>query len=510
MKRALISVYDKTGIVDFASGLEKLGWEIVSTGGTYRLLKDHGINAVEINQVTGFPEILDGRVKTLNPLIHGGILFRRDLEPHRKVVEEMGIVPISIVVNNLYPFEDTVGREASTHAEIIENIDIGGPSMIRAAAKNYMDVTVVVDTSDYGNILAELRMNGDTSVETRAMLARKAFSMTAHYDALIAGYFNLMQDVSFPELLTLPYRRKEELRYGENPHQRAAFYIESGNLIGTIAGARQLHGKALSYNNINDANGAIQLIKEFDEPTAVAVKHANPCGVGSGETLLEAFEKAYSSDTESIFGGIVAFNEEISEKIAEKLKDIFLEIIIAPAFSREALEILTTKKNLRLLMLEGLDANSDRRTQIKQVEGGILVQDVNSSLLGDEIPSVTKRFPEDDEIEDMLFAWKVAKHISSNGVVLAKNKMTVGIGLGEVNRFWAVEEAIERAGDRAPGSVLASDGFFPFKDSVQALALAHVKAIIQPGGSVKDDEVIQEADKYDMAMMFTGIRHFRH
>lgn len=510
MKRALISVYDKTGIVDLAKGLEDLGWEIVSTGGTYRLLKENGIEALEIDQVTGFPEILDGRVKTLNPLIHGGILFRRDLESHKSVVDSMGIVPIDIVINNLYPFEETVSRIDSTSAEIIENIDIGGPSMIRAAAKNFKDVTVIVDPADYGTVLAELRMNGVTTPETRAALARKAFSLTAYYDALIAGYFNGSQEVSFPELLTLPYRKRDSLRYGENPHQRAAFYIESTRTLGTIAGAKQLHGKALSFNNINDANGAISLIKEFDEPTAVAIKHANPCGVGSALTLLEAFEKAYKADPESIFGGIVALNGEVTGQIAEKLKEIFLEIIIAPSFSKEALDILTTKKNLRLLVIEGLNNVEPARLQLKQVQGGLLLQDSNQKLLGEEMPSVTKRFPDEVEIDDMLFAWKVAKHISSNGVVLAKNKMTVGIGLGEVNRFWAVEEAIKRSGDRAPGSVLASDGFFPFRDSVKALAAAGVTAVIQPGGSVKDDEVIEEADDNHIAMLFTGIRHFRH
>lgn len=510
MKRALISVYDKTGIVDFAKGLESLGWEIVSTGGTYRLLKENGVEALEIDQVTGFPEILDGRVKTLNPLIHGGILFRRDLESHKSVVDSMGIVPIDIVINNLYPFEETVSRADATPMEIIENIDIGGPSMIRAAAKNYKDVTVIVDPADYGTVLEELRMNGITTPETRAALARKAFSLTAYYDALIAGYFNSSQEVSFPELLTLPYRKRDSLRYGENPHQRAAFYVESSGTLGTIAGAKQLHGKALSFNNINDANGAIALIKEFDEPAAVAIKHANPCGVGSALTLLEAFEKAYSADPESIFGGIVALNGEVTEQIADKLKDIFLEIIIAPSFSNEALEILTAKKNLRLLVIEGLNNTEQKRLQLKQVQGGLLLQDSNQQLLGEEMPSVTKRFPENEEIEDMLFAWKVSKHISSNGVVLAKNKMTVGIGLGEVNRFWAVEEAIKRSGDRAPGSVLASDGFFPFRDSVKALAAAGVTAIIQPGGSVKDNEVIEEADDNDIAMLFTGIRHFRH
>ncbi len=510
MKRALISVYNKSGIAAFAEGLAELGWEIVSTGGTYKLLKEYGISVVEIDEVTGFPEILDGRVKTLNPLIHGGILFRRDLESHRTVIEEMDIVPIDMVVNNLYPFEDTVFNPNATPLEIIENIDIGGPSMIRAAAKNYADVTIIVDPEDYGLVLDELRENGETTPQTRARLARTAFSLTAYYDSLIASYFNEEQGVRFPELLTLPYRKKDSLRYGENPHQNAAFYTEPGDLEGTISGAMQLHGKALSYNNINDANSAIKLIKEFEEPTAVAVKHANPCGVASGQTLLIAYEKAYQADPDSIFGGIVALNGEVTEAIAHKLIDIFLEIIIAPSFSREALSILTQKKNLRLLKLEDLEMYDKKSLAIKQVQGGLLVQDENSELLGEEMPAVSSRFPDNYEVEDMLFAWKVAKHISSNGVVIAKDKQTLGIGLGEVNRFWAVEEAIKRSGEGAKGAVLASDGFFPFTDSVEALADAGVTAIIQPGGSVKDDDVIEEADKHNMAMLFTGMRHFRH
>lgn len=510
MKRALISVYDKRGIVEFAEKLIQMDWEIISTGGTYKLLLENGIEAREIDEITKFPEILDGRVKTLNPRIHGGILFRRDKEEHRRVIEEMGIFPIHMVVNNLYPFEETVAKKGVGMEEAIENIDIGGPSMIRAAAKNFQDVTVVIDPADYNQVLLELRQGGNTKPETRLELARKVFNYTAYYDALIAQYFNELCQETFPEYLTLPYKKKDQLRYGENPHQKAAFYTDYNQTEGTIAGAEQLHGKELSYNNINDGNGAISIVKEFDEPAAIAVKHGNPCGAGVGKTIVEAFEKAYESDTESIFGGIVALNREVTRELAERLSKIFLEIIIAPSFSDEALEILKEKKNVRLLQIPELSESSYTKPMTKQVEGGMLLQDRNRLLLQDDMEITTKRFPEEDELDDMVFAWKIAKHISSNGVVIAKNGATLGIGLGEVNRFWAVQKAIERAGEKTRGAVLASDGFFPFKDSIEALAQAGISSVIQPGGSVRDSEVVKEADLNKMAMVFTGIRHFRH
>ena len=507
MKRALISVYDKTGIVEFAKELIAMDWEIISTGGTYKLLKDQGI---AVNEVTKFPEILDGRVKTLNPKIHGGILFRRDKEDHRRVIEEMGIVPIQMVVNNLYPFEETIKKEGVSKEEIIENIDIGGPSMIRAAAKNYQDVTVVLDPADYDQILLQLKETGHTSFETRLELARKVFNYTAYYDSMIAQYFNELCQEPFPEYLTLPYKKADQLRYGENPHQKAAFYRDYNQTEGTISGAKQLHGKKLSYNNISDGNGAISIVKEFQEPAAIAVKHGNPCGAGVGKDILEAYEKAYASDTQSIFGGIVAFNREVTPELAERLSKIFLEIIIAPGFSEKAFEILSSKKNVRLLQIPEIADTQYTKHMAKQVEGGMLLQERNLSLLKDIMEIVTKRFPEEKEIEDMVFAWKIAKHISSNGVVIAKDGATLGIGLGEVNRFWAVEKAIERVGDNAKGAVLASDGFFPFKDSIEALAKAGIASVIQPGGSVRDPEVVEEANLNKMAMVFTAMRHFRH
>ncbi len=510
MKRALISVFHKEGIVEFASELKKLGWEIISTGGTYKILKESGIEVIEVNNVTNFPEILDGRVKTLNPYIHGGLLYRRDNENHIKTIEDMKIDPIDMVVNNLYPFEETIKKPNVTHEEIIENIDIGGPSMIRAAAKNYKDVTVIIDPSDYEQVLNELKFEGKTTFRTRQYLARKVFNYTAYYDTLISNYFNEIEEVIFPEKLTLAYKSKEELRYGENPHQKAAFYKEVGKKEGTLAGAIQLHGKELSFNNINDANGCIEALKEFDEPTVVAVKHANPCGIGSGKDILEAYKKAYECDKVSIFGGIIAANREIDEKVAEKINQIFIEIVMAPSFTEKALEILTQKKNIRIMQIDSIIDRKYKELDIKKVLGGLLVQDKDRILLNEEIKIVTKNQPTEKQMEDLLFAWKAAKSVKSNGVVIAKDKATIGIGLGEVNRVWAVQNAIERAGEKVKGAVLASDGFFPFKDSIELLSSAGVAAIIQPGGSLKDSEVIEEADRNSVSMIITGIRHFKH
>lgn len=509
MKRALISVYDKEGIVEFSKGLKALGWEIISTGGTSKTLKEAGIEVKEIESITGFPEILDGRVKTLNPYIHGGLLYKRDDENHVKTVTEMKIGSIDLVVNNLYPFEETIKKPNVTHEEIIENIDIGGPSMIRAAAKNYKFVTVLVDPKDYERVLEELK-SGDTSIETRQYLVSKVFNYTAYYDSLIANYFNGLEENYFPEKLTLAYKHEQHLRYGENPHQKAAFYREVGTISGTIADGVQLHGKELSFNNINDTNGALEILKEFDEPTVVAVKHTNPCGIGSGSTILEAYIKAYECDKDSIFGGIIAANQEIDKDVAMKINEIFLEVIIAPAFTDEALEILTKKKNIRLIKLDNISYKQCKEFDLKKVRGGLLLQEKDNILLLDNLKVVTNRLPSEEEKEDMLFAWKSAKNIKSNGVVIAKDKATIGIGLGEVNRFWVVENAIKRAKDKVVGSVIASDGFFPFKDSIEVLAKAGIKAIIQPGGSIKDNEVIEEANKNDIAMIFTGIRHFKH
>ena len=509
MKRALISVYDKEGIVEFAEALTKLGWEIISTGGTSKVLSEAGIDILEVEEITNFPEILDGRVKTLNPYIHGGLLYKRDDEGHVKTIEEMGIGAIDMVVNNLYPFEKTVNTEGISQAEIIENIDIGGPSMIRAAAKNYRHVSVIVDPKDYDLVLDELTKAGRLSEETNRYLAAKVFNYTAYYDALIAKYFNEISETQFPDRLTLTYEKEQDLRYGENPHQAAAFYREIGDVTGTLAGAKQVHGKALSFNNINDANGALKVIKEFDEPTIVAVKHANPCGIGSGESLEEAYIKAYECDKVSIFGGIIAANRVIDKAVAEHINSIFIEVVLAPGFSPEALEVLTQKENIRLLEIADIEKEI-HEFDTKKVFGGLLVQERDKILLLDDMEIVTRRAPTDKELEDLIFAWKAAKNINSNGVVLAKDKATIGIGLGEVNRVWAVENAIERGKDKLEGSVLASDGFFPFKDSIEALAKHGIKAVIQPGGSIRDEEVIEEADKNDMAMIFTGIRHFKH
>ncbi|MCF6461717.1 bifunctional phosphoribosylaminoimidazolecarboxamide formyltransferase/IMP cyclohydrolase [Clostridium sp. Cult3] len=510
MKRALISVYDKEGVVPFATELNRLGWEVISTGGTYKTLKEAGIDVIDISEVTQFPEILDGRVKTLHPNIHGGLLYKRNDKNHVDKLKELNINSIDMVVNNLYPFEETIKREGVGHEEIIENIDIGGPSMIRAAAKNYEFVTVVMDPSDYAKVLDEIKSKGETSLDTRRYLAMKVFQYTAYYDSLIANYFNDLESVEFPDIVTLVFKDKQELRYGENPHQKAVFFKERDDLEGTIAGAIQIHGKELSFNNINDSNGALEILKEFDEPTVVAVKHANPCGIGGGGDILEAYRKAYESDTISIFGGIIAANREIDEEVAKLINDIFIEVVMAPSYTKKALAILTSKKNIRVLKIPQIEKKDYKSYDIKKVLGGILLQERDIQLLGEELRVVTNRKPTDDEMEDLLFAWKAVKGVKSNGVLLVKDKATIGIGLGEVNRVWAVENAIERAGEKVEGSVLASDGFFPFKDSVEALAKAGVTAIIQPGGSIKDQESIEEANRHDIAMIFTGMRHFKH
>ena len=510
MKRALISVYDKEGIIEFSQELQSLGWEIISTGGTYKALKEAGVKVLEVEDITKFPEILDGRVKTLHPFIHGGLLYKREDQDHIRTIEDMDIQPIDMVVNNLYPFEETIKKPNVSREEIIENIDIGGPSMIRAAGKNYKYLTVLIDPKDYNKVLEDLKTSGATRMKTREYLAAKVFSYTAYYDSLIAKYFNDLQEIDFPDLLTLGYKKQQGLRYGENPHQRASFYREGDNIRGTIAGGKQLHGKELSFNNINDANGALDTLKAFEEPTIVAVKHANPCGIGSGKTILEAYVKAYECDSISIFGGIIAANREINLETAKKINEIFIEVLMAPSFSKDALELLTSKKNIRLIEIEDILFNKYSELDIKKVTGGLLLQERDSSLLLDDMEVVTDTPPSEKEMVDLLFAWKSAKNIKSNGVIIAKDKATIGIGLGEVNRVWAVENAINRAGDKVVGSVLASDGFFPFKDSIELLAKAGIRAIIQPGGSIRDKEVIEEANNNNIAMIFTGIRHFKH
>ena len=509
-KRALISVFDKSGIVDFAKSLCGLGWEIISTGGTSKKLKEEGLEVRDISEVTRFPECFDGRVKTLHPNVEGGILAVRDNDKHKQQMEELGIEPIDMVVCNLYPFKQTVLKEGVSHEEIIENIDIGGPTMIRAAAKNYPFVTVITDPEDYERVIGEIRKEGDTSLATKELLAAKVFVHTAHYDALIANYFSNRVGMHSPKTLTLTYEKKQDLRYGENPHQKAAFYTQIRETEGTLTGATQLQGKELSYNNIGDTDGALEALKEFGEPTVVAAKHANPCGVGSAETLAEAFKKEYDADPVSIYGGIVAVNREVDKATAELMAPIFLEVVVAPSFSEEALEVLRKKKNLRLLRLPHIEKHDYTAPKAKTVLGGLLIQDMDLQLLDGEMKTVTERKPTEKEMEDLLFAWKVVKHTKSNAIVLAKDKCTTGVGPGQVSRIWALENAIRQGGERIPGSVLASDAFFPFPDCVEAAHEAGVTAIIQPGGSIRDEESIAAANKYGIAMIFTGIRHFKH
>ncbi len=504
-KRVLMSVYDKESIVDFAKELVKLDWEIVSTGGTYKLLLEEGVKVTEVNAVTEFPEILNGRVKTLHPAIHGGILAKRDCGMHMDTVKALGIELFDMVVCNLYPFEATVRDESKTHNDIIENIDIGGPSMIRSAAKNYRDVYVVTDKDDYDLVIDALQRH---DLDIHHYLASKAFALTASYDALISQYFLREEGIELPDTLTKTYRKVSDLRYGENPHQKASYYEEI--TASEPIEFTQLHGKELSYNNINDMTGALRVLQEFTAPTAVAVKHANPSGIGSAETLKEAFEKARDCDPESIFGGIIALNRPVELDTAMLLGDIFLEVIVAPSFTDEAKEKLMKKKNVRLIEMPKIQEYHEDSMLIKDVLNGVLVQDRDLALIDEaKYEVVTKRQPTEEELEQLDFAWKACKQLASNAIVVAKNNMTLGLGHGEVQRFWACEKAIERSLFPVEGSVMASDAFF-FEDTIELCEKHGIKAIIQPGGSVKDPKVIELADKYDMTLIFTGMRHFRH
>lgn len=506
IKRALVSVSDKEGIVPFVKGLIQNGVEVISTGGTKKILEENGVEVIGISEVTGFPEIMDGRVKTLHPNIHGGLLAVRGNENHMAQLAEHNITPIDLVAVNLYPFQQTIAKPDVAFEDAIENIDIGGPTMLRSAAKNHNDVTVVVDPADYEKVLQEISLNGSVSQETNKGLAAKVFRHTAAYDAAIAGY---LTEEEFPENLTVTFEKQQDLRYGENPHQKAAFYKAAGVAKGSIASAVQLHGKELSYNNINDANAALQIVKEFTQPAVVAVKHMNPCGVGVGDTILEAYSRAYEADPVSIFGGIIAANREIDKAAAEKMHEIFLEIIIAPAFTDEALEILKGKKNIRLLTIE--NAEFINELQLTSVHGGLLVQEMDTLSLDENAITIpTKREPTKEEWEDLKFAWKVVKHVKSNAIVLAKDKMTIGVGAGQMNRVGSAQIALDQAGEKAKGSSLASDAFFPMDDTVEAAAKAGVTAIIQPGGSIRDEDSIKKADEYGIAMVFTGVRHFKH
>ena len=504
-KRALISVSDKTNIVEFAKGLEKHGFEVISTGGTYTHLKNNGVSCISIEDVTHFPEILEGRVKTLHPKIHGGLLSKRGNELHNKHVAENNIEYIDLVCVNLYPFEATVKKEGVSEEEIIENIDIGGPSMLRSAAKNFNDVAVVTDINDYDRVLSELEQGGIT-YETRRALAIKVFNTTASYDAAIANYFN-KKDNLVPEKLTLSYKLQDSLRYGENPHQKAYHYVQDNNESYALQNAVQLHGKEMSYNNIQDASAALDILSEFDETTCVAVKHMNPCGVATGNSVFEAYSRAYEADPVSIFGGIVAVNGKVDKETAEKMHSIFLEIILATDYDDEALEILTKKKNLRIYKLS--EKNNNHEQQIKSVRGGILVQDFNDKL-ADEYESVTEKKVDESQQRDIEFGLKVVKHVKSNAIVVVKDGQTLGIGAGQMNRVGSCKIALEQAGEKAKGAVLASDAFFPMRDSADIAADYGISAIVQPGGSIRDQESIDACNEKGVAMVFSKIRHFKH
>ncbi len=518
MMRALISVSDKTGIVEFAKELVSLGIEIISTGGTYSKLKEAEVPAIEISELTGFPECLDGRVKTLHPIVHAGLLAMRSNESHMKQLKDLNIETIDMVIVNLYPFKATILKDGVTRAEAVENIDIGGPTMLRSAAKNYQDVAVVVDPADYSLVLKELKEENLVSLDTKFYLMQKVFMHTSSYDTMIADYLRRQRnDHELPETLTMTFEKVQDMRYGENPHQKAAFYREIGKKQGSITDALQLNGKELSFNNINDTNGALELLKEFTEPTVVACKHGNPCGVGSDTDIEKAWDKAFAADKVSIYGGIVVANGEITLAMAEKMKSVFLEVVVAPSYETEALEIFKTKKNIRILELKGIEIPQEESAyDRKKVNGGLIVQTIDSKLLiEEEVKVVTDRTPSDKEMEDLLFAWKVVKFVKSNGIALAKDKQSIGIGPGQVSRIWSTKQSIDHAEeligqDATKGAVLASDAFFPFDDCVEEAHKAGITAIIQPGGSIRDEDSIKKCNEYGIAMVFTGMRHFKH
>ena len=508
--RALVSVSDKEGVVDFAKALRRLGWEVIATGGTMKLLRESGVEVINISDVTGFPEICDGRVKTLHPKVHGGLLARRDDASHMKALADNGIGLIDMVCVNLYPFRRTIAREGVTMAEAIENIDIGGPSMLRSAAKNCKDVTVVCDPADYDRIIAEIEAGGNTTEKTRLELSAKAYTHTAEYDACIATYMRAQAGLN--EKLFMDYDLVQTLRYGENPHQNAKFYRQAEPMPYSLAFARQLNGKELSYNNIQDANAALNIVREFEEPCCVGLKHMNPCGAALGKDIHEAWTKAYEADKVSIFGGIVAVNRELDGATAEAMKPIFLEIIIAPSFSQEALDILTTKKNLRLLQVD-MSRRDVKAMQYVSVNGGLLAQELDTSIVTvtDDM-TVTKLHPTEAQLVDLNFAWRIVKHVKSNAIVVVKDGSTLGVGAGQMNRVGSAAIALEEARSKGAteGLVLASDGFFPFDDTVTLAARYGIAAIVQPGGSVRDEESIRKADELGIAMVFTGMRHFKH
>ena len=515
--KALISVSDKTGVVEFAKGLVALGWEILSTSGTMKLLKESGVPVTSVSDVTGFPEICDGRVKTLHPKIHGALLARRDIPEHMKELKDNDIDTIDLVCVNLYPFRETIAKPDVTMEDAVEHIDIGGPSMLRSAAKNWESVTVVCNPADYETILSEIKADGNTTRETRLKLSAKAYTHTAEYDMAISTY--MRAQAGLPEKLFLEYDLKQELRYGENPHQEAKFFASTVKEPFSLATAEQLNGKELSYNNIQDANATLNIAREFDEPFCVGVKHMNPCGSATGKTIAEAWKKAYEADKTSIFGGIVAANREIDLETAQMLKPIFLEIVMAPSFAPDALELLCTKKNLRVLKVDMSKDNTVRK-QYVSMNGGMLVQDrdINTKPVSAE-QCVTEAKPTAEQLADLEFAWKIVKHVKSNAIVVAKNGMTYGVGAGQMNRIGSAEIALKQAQSTlkeegkdimTEGLVLASDGFFPFNDCVALAAEYGIKAIVQPGGSIRDEDSVKFADEKGITMLFTGERHFKH
>lgn len=515
--KALISVSDKTGVVEFAKGLVALGWEILSTSGTMKLLKESGVPVTSVSDVTGFPEICDGRVKTLHPKIHGALLARRDIPEHMKELKDNDIETIDLVCVNLYPFRETIAKPDVTMEDAVEHIDIGGPSMLRSAAKNWESVTVVCNPADYETVLSEIKAGGNTTRETRLKLSAKAYTHTAEYDMAISTY--MRAQAGLPEKLFLEYDLKQELRYGENPHQEAKFFASTVKEPFSLATAEQLNGKELSYNNIQDANATLNIAREFDEPFCVGVKHMNPCGSATGKTIAEAWKKAYEADKTSIFGGIVAANREIDLETAQMLKPIFLEIVMAPSFAPDALELLCTKKNLRVLKVDMSKDNTVRK-QYVSMNGGMLVQDrdINTKPLAAD-QCVTELKPTVEQLADMEFAWKIVKHVKSNAIVVAKGGMTYGVGAGQMNRIGSAEIALKQALNTlkeegkdimTEGLVLASDGFFPFNDCVALAAEYGIKAIVQPGGSIRDEDSIKLADEKGITMLFTGERHFKH
>ena len=508
--RALISVSDKTGVVDFAKSLKALGWEVIATGGTMKLLRENGVEVLNISDVTGFPEICDGRVKTLHPAVHGGLLARRDVPEHVAALRANGIGFIDLVCVNLYPFRQTIAKQGVELAEAIENIDIGGPSMLRSAAKNFRDVTVVCDPNDYAAILDEMRAQGNTTVGTRLRLSAKAYTHTAEYDSMIAAY--MRAQAGLPEKLFLEFDLVQSLRYGENPHQTAKFYRSAEEVPFSLAHARQLNGKELSYNNIQDANAALNIVREFEEPFCVGLKHMNPCGAAVGRDVVDAWTKAYEADKVSIFGGIVAVNREVTREAAELMKPIFLEIIMAPRFSEGALEVLATKKNLRLLEVD-MTRSDVHPMQYVSVNGGLLAQELDVTTRQVEASmTVTRVQPCEAQLRDLNFAWRIVKHVKSNAIVVVKDGQTVGVGAGQMNRIGSAEIALNEARSKGvtEGLIMASDGFFPFDDCVTLAAQRGVAAIVQPGGSVRDGDSIRKADETGVAMLFTGMRHFKH